>query len=147
MGFMRAQVILTKKVQKKITFENSRLTHFSYPSNHGVKKSRINKILCLKNMYFYQKILNFRHHNMVFLSFQLFSRRYTILSNNVKNSVFQTMQHFVCCLVPIVRKECHRNSIIFRRKLDSLTIHTWKNLCFTEFSTYKYSLKCNVGCF
>ena len=57
-------------------------------------------------MYLNKIILSFRHHNMVFLLFQFFSGRYTILRHNVNNSVLKTMQQYH--LVPIVKKECYK---------------------------------------
>ena len=57
-------------------------------------------------MYLNQIMLGFRDRGLIFLPFHFFPRTYKILSNNVENSVFQTMQDY--CLVPIVRKECHK---------------------------------------
>ena len=43
-------------------------------------------------------------HNMAFPRFQFFTGRYTVLSNDMKNTVFQTVQDLLYYLVPIVRK-------------------------------------------
>ena len=101
-GLMGVQFFQEKSLEKNIVSQS---------------KIRIRRIMQLKNyewlrlhawtsMYLNHIILSFRHHHTVFLLFQFFSGRYTILKNNVKNNVFQTMQQYY--LVPIVRKEFHK---------------------------------------
>ena len=46
--------------------------------------------------------------NMAFRRFQFYTGRYTVLSNDMKNTVFQTIQDLRYYLVPIVRKGCHK---------------------------------------
>ena len=73
-----------------------------------------------KNMYLNQIMLRLRHNNMVFLLFQFFPGRYTILSNNVKSIENDGPVY----LVPIVRKERHKkfnHSSILRRKINSVS--------------------------
>ena len=91
-----------------------------YLQEHNLEKSVVSQrknLIVLENspiLSFNQIILSFKHHNMFFLLFRFVSDRYAMLSNNVKNNVFQTMHQSL-----LLEKNVTRNLIIFLRKLSS----------------------------